>query len=301
MTPLRSWIPLLLVGSALLAQTPPPPPPPPAPPAPPAPVIGVDVPSGSRTEQRTEKLAQGSKLWVRNRNGSIRVTGWNKDEVVLTAQIRDSEKRRVDLVLQRKGADLDIEALFQQASWTFGVYISPRCEMTLQVPRKLQGHFRTTNGSVTVEGLEGYANCEATNGNIVVSQIQGEVHVDTTNGTIEARNLQARIKGSTTNGRIVLEDVDGGIRLETTNGSVRARNLDGWGEGVHLSSTNGSIEVELGRASGDLLAENSNGTVEIKVPGAQVIEQSKHSARVKVPGRAQPIRLETTNGGIRVR
>ena len=42
------WIPLFLVGSALLAQAPPPPPP--APPAPPAPMVGVDVPTGSRTE-----------------------------------------------------------------------------------------------------------------------------------------------------------------------------------------------------------------------------------------------------------
>ncbi|WP_291270548.1 DUF4097 family beta strand repeat-containing protein [Geothrix sp.] len=301
MTVSSRWIPLLLVGSALLAQVPPPPPPPPAPPAPPAPMIGVDLPTGSRTEQRTEKLAQGSKLWVKNRNGGIRVTGWERDEVALTAQIRDSERRRVELVLQRKGQDLDIEAVFQQPSWSFGVYISPRCEMTLQVPRKLLGHFRTTNGTVAVENLEGYARCEATNGAILITRVRGEVQVDTTNGPIEGRGLAARLRGSTTNGRIVLEDVEGGINLETTNGSIRARNLDGWGEGIHLESTNGSIEVELGRATGDLVAENSNGSLDIKVPGAQVIEISKHSAHLKVPGRSQAIRLETTNGSIRVK
>jgi hypothetical protein len=264
-------------------------------------VIGVDVPSGSRTEQRTEKLAAGSKLWVKNRNGGIRVTGWDRDEVALTAQIRDSEKRRVELVLQRKGPDLDIEALFQQPSWSFGIYISPRCEMNLQVPRKLLGYFRTTNGTVTVENLDGYARCEATNGSILVNQIRGEVQVETTNGAIEARSLAARIKGSTTNGRIILEDIEGGIRLETTNGTIRARNLDGWGEGIYLESTNGSIEVELGRATGDLVAENSNGSLELKVPGAQMIELSKHSAHLKLPGRTQPIHLETTNGSIRVK
>lgn len=301
MTVSSRWIPLFLVGSALLAQVPPPPPPPPAPPAPPAPMIGVDVPSGSRTEQRTEKLAYGSKLWVKNRNGGIRVTGWDKEEVALTAQIRDSEKRRVELVLQRKGQDLDIEAMFQQPSWSFGLYISPRCEMTLQVPRRVLGYFRTTNGAVAVEHLEGYARCEATNGAILVADVRGEVQADTTNGPIEARNLAARIKGGTTNGRIVLEDVAGGIRLETTNGSVRARNLDGWGEGIYLESTNGSIEVDLGQATGELMAENSNGSMEVRVPGAQVVEITKHSAHVKVPGRTQQIRLETTNGSIRVK
>jgi hypothetical protein len=299
MIPSSRWIPLFLVGSALLAQVPPPPPPPPAPPAPPT--VGVDLPSGSRTEQRTEKLAFGSKLWVRNRNGAIRVSGWDKEEVALTAQIRDSEKRRVELVLQRKGADLDIEAVFQQPSWRFGIYISPRCEMTLQVPHKLLGHFRTSNGTVSAEHLEGYARCEATNGAIRVSHIRGEVQVDTTNGPIEARYLNARIHGSTTNGSITLEEVAGGVRLETTNGRITAHNLDGWGEGIRLESTNGSIEVELGKAAGELQAENSNGAMEIKVPNAQIIELSKHNAHVKIPGRTQSIRLETTNGSIRVK
>lgn len=300
MTVSSRWIPLFLVGSALLAQVPPPPPPP-APPAPPAPAIGVDMPTATRTEQRTERLAQGSKLWVRNRNGGIRVTGWDRDEVAFTAQIRDSEKRRVEMVFQRKGQDLDIEAVFQQPSWSFGVYISPRCEMTLQVPRRVLAHLRTTNGTVSVAHLEGFARCEATNGGILVSDVRGEVHVDTTNGPIEARNLAARIRGGTTNGRIVLEDVEGGIRLETTNGAIRARNLNGWGEGIWLESTNGSIEVELGKATGDLKAENSHGSLDIRIPGAQVIEQSKHSAHVKVPGADQSIRLETTNGSIRVK
>jgi hypothetical protein len=264
-------------------------------------MIGVDMPSGSRTEQRIEPLAMGSKLWVKNRNGGIRVTGWGKDQVALTAQIRDSGRRRVELVLQRKGADLDIEAVFQQPSWSFGLYISPRCDMTLQVPRKLLGYFRTTNGTVAAENLDGYARCEATNGSILVSHIRGEVRVDTTNGPIEARSLAARIKGSTTNGRIVLEDIEGGVHLETTNGSIHARNLDGWGEGIRLESTNGSIEVDLGKATGDLMAENTHGSLEVRVPGAQVLEETKHSAHVKVPGRVQPIRLETTNGSIQVK
>ena len=127
------------------------------------------------------------------------------------------------------------------------------------------------------------------------------MQVDTTNGSIEARSLAARIKGSTTNGRIVLEDIEGGIRLETTNGTIRARNLDGWGEGIHLESTNGNIEVALGKASGDLMVENSNGSLDLKVTGAQVIELTKHSAHLKVPGRTQPIHLETTNGSVHVK
>lgn len=299
---LQTLLPLaaFLASGLLQAQKPPTPPTPPTPPSPPsAPSWALSGPT--RTEQRNEKLQYGSKLWVKNRNGGIRVTGWDKEEVALTALIRDSERRKVELVLRHIGADLDIEAVFQQPSWSFGFVTSPRCEMTLNVPRKVLGFFHTTNGSVQVSNLEGYARCETTNGEIKLRDIKGEVQADSTNGAIEAVNLKARLKGGTTNGRLVLENVEGGIALETTNGGISAKNLDGWGEGIKLESTNGGIDVDLGSASGDIFLENSNGSLEINIPGGQIIEKEKHSAHIKRPGKNQRIELNTTNGHISIR
>lgn len=299
---LTATLTALTLGAALLAQAPPAPPPPPEPPAPPA-VPEPPTSGPSRVENRTEKLAFGSKLWVKNRNGSIKVTGWNKEEVSLRAEIRDNEHRPITLVVQRKGADLDIEALTEPAKWhlSFGFTRSPACQMTLSVPHKLLAHLRTTNGSLSVTNLEGYARCETTNGNVTLKEVAGEVLAETTNGTIDARKLNARIKGGTTNGRILLEDVLGGVRMETTNGSIVARGLDGWGEGISLETTNGSIDLDLGRATGDLEAGNTHGGLDIKVPAAQILEQTKHSAKLKIPGKVQRIVLDTTNGSIKVR
>ncbi|MBL0210314.1 MAG: DUF4097 family beta strand repeat protein [Holophagaceae bacterium] len=290
----------LLAAGVLQAQKPPTPPTPPAPPEPPsAPTWALSGPT--RTEQRNETLQYGSKLWVKNRNGGIKVTGWDKEEVALTALIRDSERRKVELVLKRLGADLDIEAVFQQPSWSFGFVTSPRCEMTLKVPRKVLGFFHTTNGSVVASNMEGYARCETTNGDVKLRDIKGEVQAESTNGSIEAVNLKARIKGGTTNGRLVIDNVEGGIVLETTNGGISAKNLDGWGEGIKLESTNGGIDVELGLATGDILLDNTNGSLEINIPGAQIIEKEKHSAHIKRPGKTQRIELNTTNGHISIK
>jgi hypothetical protein len=256
----------------------------------------------SRTELRSENLPFGSKLWVRNRNGAILVSGWDKEEVSLSAEIRDSEQRRIELVVQRLGPDLDIEAQFQQPrlSLALGSAPSPWCRMTLNVPRRLLGHFRTTNGPISVDTVVGYVRCETINGDITLGAIAGEALVDTTNGNVEARGLHARISGATANGRILLEDVDGGVRMETTNGFITARNLDGWGEGISLGSTNGAIDLELGRATGELLAENAHGSIRIRVANAQMLELGKHRVRVRIPGRNQKIVLDTTNGSIQV-
>lgn len=283
----------MLMGSLLLAQAPPAP----APPAIPA--------SGDhRVEARLEKLKAGAKLWVRNRNGFIRITGWDREEVSVSAEMRDTDRRRIQLVIQRKGDDLDVEAVFQSASWSifnFASVASPRCEMTLQVPRKILGHFRTTNGLVAASNLEGYVRCETTNGGIEVSNVAGEVRAETTNGGIEAKNLKARLKCSTTNGGIHLENVDGGIEASTTNGGIQAQNLDGWGEGLTFGTTNGDIDIDLGRASGEVKAENTNGRLEFHVTGAQDVDLRKHSLHARIPGQNQSLRLSTTNGGIVIR
>ena len=264
---------------------------------------GTSLPGITRVLIRAEKLASGAKLWVKNRNGDVCVVGWEKEEMHLTAEIRDTDRRRVELVIQQKDGDLDIETVFQQPFWSFdwGLVLSPRCEMTIFVPRRLLGYFRTTNGSIFISYLDGYAHCETTNGDIQVKHFSGEAYAETKNGTIEGQDLQARIKAITTNGHVLLTGVDGGIVAETTNGNIVAKALNGWGEGISLRTINGSIDIALGEAAGEITAESADGSLNIKIPDAKVIESSKRSAHLKVPGRMQKISLRTTNGTITLR
>jgi hypothetical protein len=255
-----------------------------------------------RSETRSEALAFGARLRVRNRNGDITVTGWDREEVGLAAVIRDSPHRRVELSVQRNASGLDIEAHVLQSllGFAFSYSASPRCQLLLHVPKRIQAYFRTTNGSLAVTGLEGYVQAETTNGDIHVEAIAGAVDAETSNGDVEARSLHARIRGGTSNGRILLEEVDGPVSMLSSNGSIQARNLDGWAEGISLECTNGPIDLELGRATGDLVAVSLNGAVRVQVPGAQVLETGRHRARLKIPGRGQTITVTSTNGDIQI-
>ncbi len=263
----------------------------------------ASVPAITRVLIRSEKLTLGSKIWVKNRNGDIRVMGWDKEEMYLIAEIRDTDRRRVELIVQTKDGGLGIETLFQEPFWSFGwgVVLSPRCEMTLFVPKTIAGYFKTTNGSLNITYVDGYVRGETTNGDVRVSDVSGEVHMATRNGTVEGRDLSARVKAVTANGPVVLINVYGGISGETTNGNIQARNLNGWGEGISLTTTNGSMDVALGDATGELVAESIEGILDIRLPGARVLETSKRRAHLQVPGRAQKILLRTTNGSIAVR
>lgn len=256
----------------------------------------------ARIETRTESLAAGSKLWVRNRNGAIVVTGWDREEVALSAEIRDSDQRRIELAVRRIAAGLAVEAEMQQSMVPLpsGLAHSPRCRLVLNVPSRLLGQFRTTNGPISVASVQGYVRCETTNGDIDLSDIAGEAMAETTNGDVNARQMHARLKGGTENGRILLEDVDGRVQMATGNGQIQARNLEGWGEGIQLECANGPIDLELGRATGDIVAASASGTIRIKVAGARVLEQERHRVHARVPGSAQTILLATTTGNITV-
>jgi hypothetical protein len=261
------------------------------------------VPGITRILIRSEKMAPGSRIWVKNRNGDVRVMGWEKEEMYLMAEIRDTDRRRIELSILPKEGGLEIETLFQEPFWSFnwGVVLSPRCEMTIFIPKQASAYFRTTNGSLHVSYLDGYARCETTNGDVRVSDVTGEVHMGTRNGALEAKDLGARLKAVTENGLVTLTNVSGGIFAETINGSILARNLNGWGEGITLGTTNGSIDISLGDATGEITAESVEGSLELRIPEAKVLETSKHSAHLKVPGKAQKISLRTTNGTITVR
>jgi len=257
-----------------------------------------------RTEVRSVELVAGSNLRVQNRNGRIQVQGWDREEVALKATILDSPERRVNLIFRKQGKDLEVEARAPESGWlSLGVQRTPRCQMTLQVPRHLSAAFRTVNGDIQVAGINGFVECSTTNGDLRLDELSGEVRGETTNGSIEARHLKARIKGGTTHGAIRLLDVAGGIRMETTHGNIRAEQLDGWGEGISLGTTHGDISVILGQASGEIQAENTHGELSIRPANTlvELLEAEKHHVRVRVPGKKQQILLETTHGSISVR
>lgn len=266
--------------------------------------LRAGAPGGERVETRTLALASGSNLRVINRNGWIRVAAWDRDVVDVEAVIRDTGRRKAELVVRQQDRDLELEIKMAEGAWlSLGSSRAPRCQLTLRVPRRLSAAFRTLNGDIQVEGIEGFADCNTTNGDISVAGLKGEVHCETTNGRILARDLKARFRGESTHGSIRIASVEGGIKAETTHGSIRAEELDGWGEGIFLETTHGDIEVILGRATGELTAENTVGTLDIRPAAARgvVAAGRSHELRVQIGTGRQPIRLETTHGSIRVR
>jgi hypothetical protein len=128
------------------------------------------------------------------------------------------------------------------------------------------------------------------------------VALRTTNGGITIQDLESSVEFNTTNGGVKLMRVDGRVRGQTTNGGVDVE-LDGpsWqGEGLDVQTTNGGVRLVVPENySAQLEARTSNGGVSIDVPGT-VNERSRRGAVVQLGTGGAPIRVRTSNGGVKV-
>lgn len=239
----------------------------------------------SRTETKSFTIAPNGEVSVNNTNGSIKIEGWDKDQVSLeitkTVRAGDSEeaekyfdRMRVEIesgdnylrIRTRYGhSDDDWHGFF---SWLFS-------------------GFRSGGGSVSYV-LK------------VPSSVVTEAH--STNGSIEVHSVAGRVKASSTNGRLTLDGVSGSVVGSTTNGSIRATLTDDVKfDGLDLRTTNGSIRVACpDDISADVYARTTNGSIHTDFP--VTVQGGFTSKRLegKINNGGPEIHLKTTNGSIRI-
>ena len=256
--------------------------------------------AGERTETKTEALKAGSVLRVQGVNGPIRVSTWDKDEVEIKAEIKERTDQSVKVEVRRTSNGLEVEAIVPSHSgWSWGG--SDGVSFTLRVPKRLEGHYRTSNGRVEARDMVGAQEIHTSNGGLLVENVKGDVDAHTSNGAVTLRSIDGRVLGGSSNGSLTLEGVKGGVDFSTSNASITASDLDGRDQGIDLATSNGSINLGLGAAKGEIDAKTSNGSVHVDRPGVELVEMGKSWARLRVPGSTQAIRLRSSNGSIHLR
>jgi DUF4097 and DUF4098 domain-containing protein YvlB len=136
------------------------------------------------------------------------------------------------------------------------------------VPEGIDVNVRTSNGAITVVGVEGVLGLETSNGAIEMTAAAGP----------------SQVTARTSNGRIVLECAPAGTGgtydLRTSNGAIRITLPEDQGVEVDLSTSNGNITL----GSGQWLLD-----------GGQI---SSRSAKATRGDGALKIRAVTSNGNI---
>jgi hypothetical protein len=244
--------------------------------------VHVDLVNGKASDEwkRTYTFAKGGRIEIVNDNGPIEVGPSDGASV----EVRATREARSD-------SDEAASALLGRVQMIEQV-MPDRVHIEAQIPRRdapggFSGPF-TRRPSLTVSYR-------------VLLPTGLSASFRTENGPIRLDNVDGRIEAATTNGGITGRAVSGSVTASTVNGAVQMglETLRGDGE---ITAVNGAIRVELARSiDAQLEASTVNGAVRVEdnLPlDAAVRERLRVAGRVNKGG--PRLALHTTNGGVRV-
>jgi hypothetical protein len=187
--------------------------------------------ASTRAFVQTYPLAAGGSFRLENINGSVRVEGWERDEVEVralktsVADPRDADRVKIDVCSQPNAIEI-------HTRYPEGTGVEVAVEYVVHVPyRVLLGSVETVNGSVVVRGVDGGGELRSVNGDVEVLDSAGRFSAKTTNGNLHVQ-LRQLIDGDPMN-------------IETVNGSVVLGLPSNAHANLKILSMNGDFSSEL--------------------------------------------------------
>jgi hypothetical protein len=208
---------------------------------------------------RTEKLAPGGTLRLKNFSGRVTITASDRTDVAIDA-MRRGERDSLDrsrLDIHTDGSTLVIEANQSDYSW-LGWSRRNRLVETdfdIKVPRKVNLDINVFSSPVTVTGVEGSHKIHGFSSKLVIDDVAGSVRAHTFSGSVEIR-----AKTWVENESIDVDTFSGNVQLhvpDNARGSVTFNSFSGRLNSempltLHSTSRR-SLRAELGGGSGGSL------------------------------------------------
>jgi hypothetical protein len=246
--------------------------------------VASAVPIAAQTDDGTTfrwsgSIAAGNAIRVHNLNGDIRVErgeAGSQVEIVAERRVRRGDPKvvRFDVVVCALwGTDMQCtddggRGSYRAGNWARGNEIDVL--MRVRVPDGVRTVARSTNGSISAQGLASEVDAATTNGNVNIRTTGEVVNATTTNGSITAS--LGRLRG------------DQPMRFTSTNGSVTVYAPASLSADLEMSTVNGalssdfpltmtgsfrrnSIKASLGQGGRALIVRTTNGDVALKRNG----------------------------------
>jgi hypothetical protein len=202
------------------------------------------------------------------RNGGVRVFGWDRDSVQVTARMMaqdrtDSEAREL---LSRVRIVADGRSVRADGPSTDGDYEGWSVSYYVYVPRRFDLDLEAHNGGLSVAGVAGKLALDTHNGSVALVDVGGDVRAHTQNGSLNVQLIGNQWDGT-------------GLDAETRNGSVRLAVPERYAAQLETGTVNGSIRTDI-----------------------PVTVSGRISRQLSIPlgGGGRTVRAMTTNGSVTI-
>lgn len=217
---------------------------------------------------QTYALAPEGRIVLKNVNGSVHITGWDRSEVKVDAVKKARTQQALDearIEVNAGGDRIDIRTQYPDGNRRDAASV----DYVVSVPRTaVLENVATVNGPVRIESVSGPVKAASVNGNVEVNAASGDLDLDSVNGRVQASFE-----------RVTAREVS----LKTVNGAVEVAMPAGTGANVTASTVHGGIDSDF-----DLPVRRME-----HGPGADV--------KATIGGGGSNLRLKTVNGSIALR
>jgi DUF4097 and DUF4098 domain-containing protein YvlB len=194
---------------------------------------------------------------IRNVAGSVRVTGWDREEVAVTGTLgRGTERLEFSASGNRTLVKVVIPHNSQHVDGS---------DLEIRVPVGSSLEVETVSADITAGGVNGDVQLESVSGNVTVGGGPKKFDAKSVSGNIEITAENAPGRAKSVSGAVRLKGVSGSVEAGSVSGDISV--TGGTISSVDLETTSGSITLDAGLAKDARVeAKSISGEVELRLP-----------------------------------
>lgn len=220
-------------------------------------LLGAAPAEAQRTVERSHAAAADGVVQVENIAGSIRVEGWNRNEVAMTARLGRGVE---DVEFEADGDETRIRVIYPRRGSNSG-----GTELTVRIPAGSRLKASSVSAGVRVSGVSGAIDATSVSGDVIVSGQPRSLSAQSVSGDVVLDGGSSNVRASSVSGDVNLDGASDHVEAETTSGDIQIR-----GETVSsltAQSVSGNVDFAGSlHTNGSVSVESFSGTVEFAIP-----------------------------------
>jgi DUF4097 and DUF4098 domain-containing protein YvlB len=237
--------------------------------------------------QKSYRLAQGSRVSIKNISGDVIVKGYDGEAVVVMGYKEGRDRDQVSVEDLSDGSRVEVKVRYPERC---NCNASVRFEV--KVPRMIN--------------LD-YDAFSSVSGNVEVSEAMGTIRAKSVSGDVNVKEVAGTIQANSVSGDVAVEQASGAVSAKSTSGNVRVdlQRLEGSNANrMEFGSVSGNVEVKMpGSVGAEVEMSTMSGHLETDFP--ITIEKREYgpgrSARGRVGDGSRALKLSSVSGNVYLR
>lgn len=234
--------------------------------------LGDDAFAQQRIEE-TRSATAGMVIQIGTVSRDVRIMGWNREQVQITAVV-DDEVERLDI----RGDERQLYVTLEPRPDTRG-HSRSSGDLEIRLPAGARVRAETVSGRISADDVAGAVDLYAMSGDIRISGAPNTVDAGTVSGSIDVNAPAQRIHATSTSGSIDIAGPAQQIRTSSTSGTIVVRQATG---SVEAGTVSGQVQVNATAAVREVLLTSTSGGIAFRGALADdaFLEAESHSGSV---------------------